>query len=619
MSYPTITAYCKRYPFTDVQASPYNADNTGTVDCAASIEMIKSHQSETGILFFGRGTYRIATDLVIPVGMALRGAGATIIVSDGAVLTVNSPYVSDGGLWFQTETGGQIVFNRGVYGAWEGVSGTGVTVLGTAVNVDYFGAVNDGSADSTAAFQAAIDSFGGSRSGVVYLGAGTYRIDNTLEIPAGVCIVGHGVGTVYKSYGHVGTKIVYNGSGPLFLGVETFESQCFERFVVDVSQNPNAGCCVLDVNRGTNNGNFDFGIYRGTNTTLGTLVYLRGKTAGGTPNAACFFNKIGIRIHGGASSYSSGPAMIVGTDETDCRANANLFLRCYTAGYQGGIQLSGHGNTFLQCNFQQHPQYGIKFQVDAGGVHSNNVINCYFDAFGSGVPCILIENNSVIDVNVFTLVGGSPGITNINPFPVQINDNSTGKSTWSYIGKGLILGGEYDSSVNRHDYSPAVQNSLSDGFLRLYGGPRTNNAADYGGAVYVCGSEVGATANSIGPGNLVFVLNSNLPDTALRVASTADFLNYTKIFEITPAGAIRGLRTTDGPVGTFVLDNGGGTTTSVSNTSVTSASRVFITPTSAGSATAEARVTGVTDGVGFTVTHKASPGSGCTFNYLVVN
>ena len=81
-AYPTTTEHHKLYPYTSIMASPYSGDPTGVLDCAAAIESIKANQSNLGTIYIPRGTFKIATNLTIPVGMSLEFAtGASFNIS----------------------------------------------------------------------------------------------------------------------------------------------------------------------------------------------------------------------------------------------------------------------------------------------------------------------------------------------------------------------------------------------------------------------------------------------------------------------------------------------------------------------------------------------------------
>jgi hypothetical protein len=90
MAYPTVQEHHKRYPDTSIMASPYSCDPTGVTDIAAAIEQLKSDQSSTGTVVVPKGTYKVATNLTLPVGMLFRfESAASFAVADGVTLTVN--------------------------------------------------------------------------------------------------------------------------------------------------------------------------------------------------------------------------------------------------------------------------------------------------------------------------------------------------------------------------------------------------------------------------------------------------------------------------------------------------------------------------------------------------
>lgn len=126
-------------------------------------------------------------------------------------------------------------------------------------------------------------------------------------------------------------------------------------------------------------------------------------------------------------------------------------------------------------------------------------------------------------------------------------------------------------------------------------------------------------------GNLIIVPRTSVGASRDVVFLTGQYgVNLGTTLIVSRYGGLRGLRTTNGPVGSGTLDNGGGTTTVISNTNVTASSLVFIFPSSANAAAAVGNAAGVyvsakSAGASFTLTHPASPGASATFNYLILN
>jgi len=119
-------------------------------------------------------------------------------------------------------------------------------------------------------------------------------------------------------------------------------------------------------------------------------------------------------------------------------------------------------------------------------------------------------------------------------------------------------------------------------------------------------------------------------DTQVQVEEGADEdiirfdLAGTEIMKLTGAGAIQSLATTNGPVGTLTMDADSSTT--VSNTSVTASSIIFLFPTNAAagtlvSGTSSPYISARTAGTSFAVdTADAGNAAGTeTFNYLILN
>ena len=104
-------------------------------------------------------------------------------------------------------------------------------------NVRDYGAKGDGEADDTAAFKAALEA----RTGV-FVPAGTYLISETLEIPAGACMIGEGHGYGYQHP----TTLLFCGTG-----TKAFSIDCGSWSVA----NPDTGAAYL-ADSGTRGDNY---------------------------------------------------------------------------------------------------------------------------------------------------------------------------------------------------------------------------------------------------------------------------------------------------------------------------------------------------------------------------
>lgn len=83
--------------------------------------------------------------------------------------------------------------------AWEPGVPNGIPTAPIAVSVTDFGATGNGSTDDAGAFQQAIDSLPGS-GGVVYAGAGLYKLRSTLRLRDGVVLRGAGSDATYLDF-----------------------------------------------------------------------------------------------------------------------------------------------------------------------------------------------------------------------------------------------------------------------------------------------------------------------------------------------------------------------------------------------------------------------------------
>ncbi len=106
MAYPTVTNHPKIYPYTSIMAAPYSCDPTGAADCAAAIEFLKANQSNSGTIYVPKGSFKIGTNLTIPIGMTLEFAsGASFAIAAGVTLVVLGAVITPSGQYCFTGSG----------------------------------------------------------------------------------------------------------------------------------------------------------------------------------------------------------------------------------------------------------------------------------------------------------------------------------------------------------------------------------------------------------------------------------------------------------------------------------------------------------------------------------
>jgi hypothetical protein len=167
----------------DLSAKP-----DGTMDNAP---LLRSFITRTGTakatIYFQRGTYRIAGSLTFPQNMAIKfELGAALSVDPGTTVTVNGPI--EAGIWPIFLGAGTVRLDqaevRDIYPQW-------------------FGAMGNGSADDTAAFNRAMDACNFKRT--LYIPSGAYMIRDTI-INKASRIAGE---TFYLDGGRQGVRLLW--------------------------------------------------------------------------------------------------------------------------------------------------------------------------------------------------------------------------------------------------------------------------------------------------------------------------------------------------------------------------------------------------------------------------
>jgi hypothetical protein len=178
-----VSAAAPLIPQVSITESPYNADNTGTMDCAPIIEKIKNIQGNKGMLLVPRGTFKISADLIIPAGMSLKVAdGGILAPSAGATLAINGNLIAGMGQIFAPAGSGKIALNNGSV---------------KEIFPQWWGAKGDGVADDTSALRTMTGSLSSLNSLTINFGMrGQYYLSDTVDFGEvkGLNLVGAGFG-----------------------------------------------------------------------------------------------------------------------------------------------------------------------------------------------------------------------------------------------------------------------------------------------------------------------------------------------------------------------------------------------------------------------------------------
>jgi hypothetical protein len=251
---------------------------------------------------------------------------------------------------------------------------------GAVFNVLDFGAVGNGTTDSTAAIQAAIDACNAAGGGTVFFPAGTYKLTDTVNLKA---------------------NVVLKGSG---------------RRVTFLKQFTNAKKCLYQSNTSFYNDISDLSFTINTGVTSATLIQLEGGSSnlqscnfvGGASGAivsatyyvnfsGCEFGNQtsrGLQFSGAGGANSNS---VTGTKF------ANITGDCISVS-SGTYSVNVYG-----CAFEVITGYGINSEAAIG-----TIIGCYFETISiaainiNGTSGIFMANNYFAD-NGLTVQGASRG------------------------------------------------------------------------------------------------------------------------------------------------------------------------------------------------------------------
>lgn len=432
MAYPTTTEHYKVYPYTSIMGSPYSCDPTGVIDCAASIESIKANQSNTGTISIPKGTFKISTNITIPIGMRLQfESGSSFSIDAGKILTIQCPVVSYGlenhfsgagsvsigtsfsalsveltppvativittnttipsnihltvkkGTIFSIAAGATLTINgtldAGLYQIFS-CTGTGAVKFGDAthwakvkeVYPQWWGAKGDGSQDDVTYIQAAIDCF--SNANTTYTGGTVYISPGNYLIAASGLTVG-------------GTITIKGAGGKESRIYTTAPAAAVVSFITgsDVSN------VVID------------GLYFYGGATARSWVY-----GGGVGFAKGYYCTIKNCTFEKLAGYAVGFGRI-GTDNTTysayCTAENNIVVDCYSDGIGGLLHYyTKIINNTLDTVGTDADNFGIAGDAVFYATIANNVVkNCagYGISIGNETAPSMISHSTVTGNNV---------------------------------------------------------------------------------------------------------------------------------------------------------------------------------------------------------------------------
>jgi parallel beta-helix repeat protein len=380
------------------------------------------------------------------------------------------------------------------------------------VNPEWWGAVGDGVTDDTVAVQAAITSCANSGRTVILLGR-TYRTTSTILIPAGVNIIG--TDPYYCC-------IDYTGTGTTFLGSAGWHHQQFMNFKVTHENNTNTGVMFFDANKGASNCDFFHLRLIPNGIHSSTAIWIRGKDSLGSANSNCFFNNFYMVKTTAASGIAEtdAPALSMGSDELNCRANANRIILCDFGKYSTGVYLEGGSNSVRDNNFQANSYAGVHIASQTAGTVRRNFLGPnWFEAFPGGSYAYRFTNNATGAIwfgTVFESYGCEDPANDI------LATENTGQVFYTWMGKSIILGGDADNTGQHTINAAQITNLKDDAWIGVLGG-RTDGS----GELRVCGKDSTAS-NLTSPGGVGVAISTDA-DARFRLCRSADNSAMTKL------------------------------------------------------------------------------------------
>ncbi len=388
-------------------------------------------------------------------------------------------------------------------------------IEGAAVNVKDFGAVGDGVADDTVAFNLAK-----SATGVIVIPQGTYRTSISDLTPYS------GSGTVQDLSGAVNTAFVRVGEGdtdkrlrPLG-GVIRNEWDGPEKTVTGATQaNPVVITCV---GHGFTNGRTVQLLSLGGMVEVNNNFYT---VANATTNTFELLDENGTNVDGtGFSAYTSGGTAHQTTGWfflDDVGHEPNGFSDIVTLGSGSGPKRTIRMNynftatkvgTFSVTNDETLAQDKISAGCSVNADHAS--MNIYQDLFGT-------VNHTTLQVSSPEFYGNRPTAVNNGDGTITVTHNSTGKFEPPIVSLGSLGG-----AAPRYEYFPKLYSFDTSSFTYGVYGPLSGSVTYNGSAwVVTCNSHIKPT---------VVAFSGYLE---LNFGSTITLAN-TQLTGVTPSGTV---------------------------------------------------------------------------------
>jgi hypothetical protein len=286
-------------------------------------------------------------------------------------------------------------------------------ISGSPANVLDFGADPTGTADSTAAIQAALNSFS-SLGGSVFFPVGQYKTTSTINVPPKVSLLGQVEGTWSGSSYDFGTAILPKFSGNVFVmtGVLGHASNnIFENIAI-----------IADKTTYTSGNGFVL-------NTASDVIFRRCQVLNIAGHGFVTGDTTGYSYH---NYYYNCYTLGAGGNGFECLSQWARFVDCWADTCQIGVHISGSGASdfarIIRCHFEENEQAAVKISGGAGHQGGHIISDCnifsrryvladpgygiWFDTAISASGCtgVLVNGNNIVCNTNYVANTGTVGI-----------------------------------------------------------------------------------------------------------------------------------------------------------------------------------------------------------------